>query len=359
MEFDEVGAQPPAVPHARAGAARQEAAPVPQGAVSGPAPEAAVPVAGPDGAAAQHVSGGGAGTVTDPAGPDPVPEAQDGTLFAAPPQPVRLPSALSPSRAGDFVQCPLLFRLRVIDKVPEPPSPAATRGTLVHAVLERLFDLPAGQRTPEEAAALLEPQWERLAAKTPEVTQLFDTPQELAAWLASAKSLIGRYFTLEDPNRLEPAEREMFVRAVIGRDEDKFILRGVVDRLDVAPGNLLRVVDYKTGKAPPAGYEAKVLFQLKLYALALWRIRGVVPKRLQLIFLGSGDVLTYDPQAADLEAAERKIAGIWAAIRSAVERGHWPAQPTKLCNWCHFITLCPAHNGTPPPLPAVEVLPAP
>src|SRR3979490_1684400 len=35
--------------------------------------------------------------------------------------PVRLPSALSPSRAGDFMQCPLLFRLRVVDKVPEPP----------------------------------------------------------------------------------------------------------------------------------------------------------------------------------------------------------------------------------------------
>jgi putative RecB family exonuclease len=131
-----------------------------------------------------------------------------------------------------------------------------------------------------------------------------------------------------------------------------------VDRLDIAPGGLLRVVDYKTGKAPPAGYETKVLFQLKLYALALWKIRGVVPKRLQLIFLGSGDVLTYDPQPADLDAAEQKIAAIWAAVRSAVEREHWPAQPTKLCNWCNFRPLCPAHEGTPPPLPPIEIVAA-
>jgi putative RecB family exonuclease len=288
------------------------------------------------------------------------PETGEVALFEVerPAEPVRLAAALSPSRAGDFVQCPLLFRLRVIDRVPEPPSSAATRGTLVHSVLERLFDQPAGRRTPEAAAALLQPEWERLVAKSPEVKDLFGTAAELAEWLASAKSLLGRYFTLEDPNRLEPAERELFVRAVIGADPDRFVLRGVVDRLDVAPGGLLRVVDYKTGKVPPAGYETKVLFQLKLYALALWKIRGVVPKRLQLIFLGSGDVLTFDPQQADLDAAEQKIAAIWAAVRSAVDREHWPAQPTKLCGWCNFRPLCPAHGGTPPPLPPVEIVPA-
>ena len=55
------------------------------------------------------------------------------------------PASLSPSRASDFMQCPLLYRFRVIDKLPEKPSEAATRGTLVHAVLERLFDAPAAR----------------------------------------------------------------------------------------------------------------------------------------------------------------------------------------------------------------------
>ena len=49
-------------------------------------------------------------------------------------------AALSPSRASDFMQCPLLYRFRVIDRLPEPPSPAAARGTLVHSVLERVFE---------------------------------------------------------------------------------------------------------------------------------------------------------------------------------------------------------------------------
>ncbi len=281
---------------------------------------------------------------------------ESGALFDVD-MPVRLASAISPSRAGDFMQCPLLFRLRVVDKVPEPPNAAAARGTLVHAVLDRLFDLPAGGRTPDEAAALLQPEWDRLLAKNPELAELFATPQELAEWLASAKSLVGRYFTLEDPNRLEPAQREWFVRTVIGEGEDRFVLHGVVDRLDVAPNGLLRVVDYKTGKAPPAAYEAKNLFQMKFYALVLWKLRGVVPKRLQLIFLGSGDVLTYDPDERDLLGVERKITAVWEAIRAAAQRREWPASPSRLCDWCSFKEGCPAHGGEVPPAPIVEFTP--
>src|SRR5215510_14634629 len=76
--------------------------------------------------------------------------------------------SLSPSRAGDFLTCPLLYRFRVIDRLPEPPSAAAARGTLVNAVLERLFDEPPARRTPETARAMLAPQWERLIAEEPD-----------------------------------------------------------------------------------------------------------------------------------------------------------------------------------------------
>ena len=283
----------------------------------------------------------------------------DGSLFDVerPVLPVDLPARLSPSRAGDFMQCPLMFRLRVIDKIPEPPSLAATRGTLVHAVLERLFDLPIGQRTPDEAAALIGPQWDKLVAKHPEQREMFATPEDLAEWLESAKHLLGRYFTLEDPNRLEPAQRELFVRTEIGAPDSRLELRGVVDRLDIAPGNLLRVVDYKTGKAPAPGYEAKTLFQMKFYALILWRSRGTIPKRLQLIFMGSGDILTYDPTEKDLVGTEKKIVAIWQAISAAAEQGEWPATPTKLCGWCSFKPICPAHGGQCPPAPQVKVVP--
>src|SRR4051794_17979085 len=122
---------------------------------------------------------------------------------------------LSPSRAGDFMTCPLLYRFRVIDRIPERPSQAAVRGTLVHAVLERLFDIPAARRTPAAALELLAPEWDRLLAEEPELATLFDDEADgegaRAEWLAEARTMVERYFALEDPRRLEPASRELYV----------------------------------------------------------------------------------------------------------------------------------------------------
>ena len=47
-----------------------------------------------------------------------------------------LPTTLSPSKISAFKHCPLQFRFSVIDRLPEPPSPAASKGTLVHRALE-------------------------------------------------------------------------------------------------------------------------------------------------------------------------------------------------------------------------------
>lgn len=271
------------------------------------------------------------------------------------------PMSLSPSRASDFMQCPLLYRFRVIDKLPEKPSEAATRGTLVHAVLERLFDAPATERTAGRARALVPGQWNRLLESKPQLTELFAEDPEgerLARWLVEAEELVERWFTLEDPTRLEPAERELFVETEL---ESGLRLRGIIDRVDVAPSGDVRIVDYKTGKAPRPEYAEGALFQMKFYALVIWRWKGVVPRRLQLVYLGSGDVLTYDPAEADLERVERKLLALWEAIREATETGDWRPRPTKLCGWCDHRAHCPEFGGTPPayPLPvALTVRPA-
>lgn len=261
------------------------------------------------------------------------------------------PASLSPSRANDFMQCPLLYRFRVIDRLPEKPSEAATRGTLVHSVLERLFDAPATERTAPRAKSLVPGQWDRLRESRPEVVELFaDDPdgERLALWLGEAERLVERWFTLEDPTRLEPAERELFVEAEL---DSGLRLRGIIDRVDVAPTGEVRIVDYKTGKAPRPEYAEGALFQMKFYALVVWRLKNVIPRRLQLVYLGSGDVLTYDPVLADLERVERKLLALWEAIRQATETGDWRPRPTKLCGWCDHQEHCPEFGGTPPPYP--------
>ena len=260
--------------------------------------------------------------------------------------------ALSPSRAGDFMTCPLMYRFRTIDRLPEEPSPDAVRGTVVHKVLEDLFDLPALDRTPERAADLLVPAWEALVEAEPELAGMFGGEgPDVAAWLTSCRTVLDRYFDLEDPRRLEPAERELYVEALL---DSRLLLRGFVDRIDVAPDGRLRVVDYKSGRSPAVGFEAKALFQMRFYALVIWRLRGVVPSVLQLIYLGNGEIVRYEPDEDDLRATERKVEAIWAAIRLAHETGDWRPSPSRLCDWCSYHQFCPTKGGTVPPLPVRE-----
>ncbi len=268
----------------------------------------------------------------------------------------RRPS-LSPSRAADFKTCPLLYRFRTIDRLPERKSPAAVRGTLVHAVLEKLYDLPARERTLQAAQQLVAPAWDELRAD-PEVAELFaaggaadDEPagQSLEAWLASAGRLVETYFSLEDPSRIEPDGREQLVEVTL---PDGLLLRGYVDRLDVAPNGALRVVDYKTGSMPREAFEGKALFQMKFYALVLWRTRGVVASQLKLLYLGDGEALTYAPDEAELVRFERTLQAIWTAIERAVATGDFRPNKTRLCDWCDHQALCPSFGGTPPPFPA-------
>jgi putative RecB family exonuclease len=232
------------------------------GLVPRPAPDPDQAAAGEPAAVAAPPGTAASGT----AGPETAGPEQD--------ESIRLRS-LSPSRAGDFLTCPLLYRFRVVDRLPEPPSPAAARGTLVHAVLERLFDHPAAARTPQAARSLLEPEWARLSQEEPELAGLFAADDQRDVWLAEAAAMLDRYFTLEDPRRLEPAHRELRVEAVL---ESGLLLRGYIDRLDVAPGGEIRIVDYKTGTAPREEFEARALFQMKFYALVLWRSQGQVPR---------------------------------------------------------------------------------
>src|SRR3954454_18083125 len=273
--------------------------------------------------------------------------------------------SLSPSRAADFKTCPLLKRFRSIDRLPEQPSADQLRGTLVHAVLEPPFDLPAAGRTRDAAAALVRPQWERLVEQEPSLAELFavpdeapalvdapssaDAPPSADAFLASATGLLSGYFAVEDPTRLEPAERECLVSTLV---DDGLTIRGYIDRLDVSPAGDLRVVDYKTGGAPREAFEGRALFQLKFYALVLWRTRGVVPRVLRLLYLKDAEICDYSPDADELERFERTLVALSEAIERAKRDQDFRPKPSRLCGWCSHQSRCPEFGGTPPPFPA-------
>ncbi|MEU7629648.1 RecB family exonuclease [Nocardia sp. NPDC049220] len=255
--------------------------------------------------------------------------------------------ALSPSRAMDFKQCPLKYRFRAIDRIAEPPSRHAVRGTLVHAVLEDLYGLPSADRLPERADRLVPIAWARVRAERPEVAELI-ADEQLEPFLDEVRALVQRYYRLEDPTRFDPESREAKVEVEL---DDGVLLRGFVDRIDAAPSGALRVVDYKTGRAPGPTQETRALFQLKFYALVLLRTRGVVPAQLRLVYLADEQILTYAPDEEELLRFERTLGALWAAILDAGRTGEFQPTTSWLCSYCDYKPLCPEFGGTPPPYP--------
>lgn len=262
------------------------------------------------------------------------------------PLPERRPLALSASRAADFRQCPLLYRLRAIDKIPEPRTRAQVLGTVVHSVLEELYGLEQSERAPERAAALVPATVDHFYAADDGAEVVPEADRD--AFQAEVAALVSTLYGVEDPQRFSPASCEQYLVTATSAGTP---LHGYLDRVDLAPTGEVRVVDYKTGKPPNPRFQDQAMFQMRFYALMYQRIHGAVPAQLKLIYLKNGSWLTLSPDLGTLRATEAELDVLWSEIERAGESGIFPPRTSRLCDWCNHQALCPAFGGTPPEYP--------
>jgi putative RecB family exonuclease len=257
--------------------------------------------------------------------------------------PLEPPRTLSPSKVSSFTDCALAFRFSAIDRLPEPPSIAATKGTLVHGALERLFLLPAPERTVPAALTCLDAAADALH-DDPEMAGLELDSDAEAAFLDAAEQLVRSYFLLEDPTTINPIGIELMLDAEVGGTR----LRGIIDRLELDADGELVVTDYKTGRAPVERYEQGRLGGVHVYSLLCERNFGRRPAKVRLLYLGEPLEISTTPSEQSTRAVERKVGAIWTAIERACERDDFRPRPSKLCDWCAFQAYCPAFGGEPP-----------
>lgn len=268
-----------------------------------------------------------------------------------------LPSSLSPSKVSTFKDCALAFRFSAIDRLPEPPSIPAVKGSLVHRALEHLFALPPAERSRAAAATCLD----RAIAEfrtNDEFVELGLDDEAQAAFFTDATTMVDRYFTLEDPTTFDPIGIELMLSTEI----DGLTVRGIIDRLELDADGELVVTDYKTGRVPSEKQEASKLGGVQFYAFLCERLFGRRPSKVQLMYLGPNpQIIVATPSEQSIRALEQRVRAIWTAIERACERENFQPRPSPLCNWCSFQAYCPAFGGDPSSVPRTDdaLAPAP
>lgn len=257
-----------------------------------------------------------------------------------------LPSTLSPSKASTFKDCALAFRFSVIERIPEPPSPHASRGTLVHASLQKLYSLPPRQRRPEVARTCLRDAWDELK-DLEEFTGLGLSAPETRDFLEECERLVEAVFAIEDPAQIRPIGLELEMAVQLGEDDKGPTVRGIIDRLELTEDGELVVTDYKTGKAPRHTIAQKRLDGVRIYALMCERLLGRRPARVQLHYLGDQKTMSHVPDDQSVRAVETQLQALWGAIRRACATGVFKEKPSSLCEFCNFRRWCPAWGGDP------------
>ncbi len=253
-----------------------------------------------------------------------------------------VPRSLSPSKVSSFRDCALAFRFSVIDRLPEAPSPAAVKGTLVHRALELLHCQPAPDRTIDVALDCLT----RARSEEDNAAELADLalePEAERAFALDAERLVRRSFLLEDPRQVSAIGLELLLEAELGGVR----LRGIIDRLELDADGGLVVTDYKTGRVPSERNEQTRLGGVHFYAWLCETVLGRRPSRIQLLYLSEPVAVIATPTDQSLAGLERRVAAVWSAVERACERDDFRPQPGPLCSWCSFQALCPAFGGDP------------
>ncbi|HEV2362202.1 MAG TPA: PD-(D/E)XK nuclease family protein [Acidimicrobiales bacterium] len=262
--------------------------------------------------------------------------------------PLPLPTTLTPSKVSAFTSCPLAFRYSVIDRLPEPPSAEAVKGTLVHSTLQALFSgHDAGSRSRAAAGAALETAFAAMK-EDPEFIALGLTPEAVESFGADAETLLDGYFRLEDPDRVNAIGLELDLRA----DLDGIVMRGIIDRLDLLPSGDLVVVDYKTGRSPSVDHSRKRMAGVHFYAWLCEQIIGVRPVEIRLMYLRDSVSVSTETSEQLMRGLRQRSAAVWQAIIRACEHDDFRPHPSALCKWCSFTDYCPAVGGDPGLVPA-------
>jgi putative RecB family exonuclease len=258
----------------------------------------------------------------------------------------------TPSRLGDYLQCPLKYRFAHIDKIPRKTEGIeAFVGSCVHSALERMLVLKKDfDREPslELAEELYLKAWEEDYHPGILVRQPDLTPED---YKRRGLMMLRNYFEIEAAQEFgRLMDLEKYLRFPLGEND----IAGKVDRLQ-RDGDTIHVIDYKTSKSTMSQESADDDIQLALYELGIRQeFPDVESVQLHWYMLAHSQVVTsIRDEEARRNLAER-ISRIATEIETTTE--FRPSEGT-LCGWCDYQAECEEEKRSRTLRPAPEQLP--
>ncbi len=252
----------------------------------------------------------------------------------------------SQSKMGLYRECPLKYKFRYIDKIPEKPKYFFSFGTILHSVMEFLYSTP--QFPPiDDALKFFKQKW---AEQTWQEKGYASAEKEQEGFL-EGQEIIKKYYQKHFADNLHPLSTEMKVYA----DIDGLTVMGIVDRIDYLGDGKIAILDYKTGKTLKREPDQLMFYQKllenspKLLPLVQARDIEIQKIRIEKMLFYHLPTLTEDA-FKPVPAAE--LNNFWKGALKTAENilaQKFDATPSEqACKWCDYRGNCPVWSLTPP-----------
>jgi len=250
----------------------------------------------------------------------------------------------SHSRIQAFQQCPRKYAFRYLEKpeVESTDSIEAFLGSRVHEALEQLYRDVRMTKATSEAELLSE--YEKLWLKH------FHDGIRIVRRRYSAEHYyeVGRRCLQDYFRRYQPFQHGRTLgleeRIVIDLDlRGDYRLQGYIDRITQAGDGHYEIHDYKTSNALPAQAYFDSDRQLALYQIGIERRFGDA-RRVDLVwhYLQFDREIRSRRDPGELDQLRFDTIGVIQSIEAQSSRGEFPTRESTLCDWCEFMSVCPA-----------------
>ncbi|HNG97195.1 MAG TPA: PD-(D/E)XK nuclease family protein, partial [Candidatus Absconditabacterales bacterium] len=262
----------------------------------------------------------------------------------------------STSQVQTYIQCPLKYRYKYVDKIPVEEfveTADIVLGKIVHASLEKLYKdvnnmkIPSKEQLLEYYHGLRSEKEKEAKDKGGEI--VIHGEYTVQDYKARGESYLKKYYDKHSPfEDIKVIDTELnFVFEL----EEGISFQGIIDRLDKV-GDTFIISDYKTNKRLPTEDKDGYIEQLTLYGIGIRQKYGKYFEKIQakLYFLHFDIEDERELTQEKLDQVLEKYKTIIKEIEKKKElfalgnKKVFEAKQGTLCRFCDYQSICPLFN---------------